>query len=69
MRLSIRNQIPGTDTSATEGAVTAIVKIQPPAGQEMTVAVTVGAVKELGIAAGSQVQALVESTEVSLQAP
>ncbi|MFG2503786.1 molybdopterin-binding protein [Streptomyces sp. NPDC048441] len=66
MSLSIRNQLPGTVTSVKEGAVMAIVKLELVEGQEMTAAVTADAVKELGIATGSQVRALVKSTEVAL---
>lgn len=66
MSLSIRNQIPGTVTSVTEGGAMAIVKVHSEAGPELTAAVTVDAVKDLGITTGSHVRALVESTEVAL---
>jgi len=66
MSLSIRNQIPGTVTSVTEGAVMALVKLELAEGQEITAAVTADAVKELGIAPGIRARALVKSTEVAL---
>ncbi|MEU6578997.1 TOBE domain-containing protein [Streptomyces sp. NPDC046805] len=66
MSLSIRNQLPGTVTSVTEGSVMAAVKLRLADGQELTAAVTRDAVKELGIAMGTQVRALVKSTEVAL---
>ncbi|WP_406839282.1 molybdopterin-binding protein [Streptomyces sp. AHU1] len=66
MSLSIRNQLPGTVVSVTPGEVMATVKVRLDAGQEITAAVTLEAVRELGLAAGSPVRALVKSTEVSL---
>ncbi len=66
MSLSIRNQLSGTVTSVTAGEVMAAVKVRLPSGQELTAAVTVDAVKDLGLAEGSQVRALVKSTEVAL---
>ncbi|GAA2157099.1 TOBE domain-containing protein [Kitasatospora kazusensis] len=66
MSLSIRNQLPGTVTSVTTGEVMANVKVRLSSGLELTAAVTVDAVKELGLSAGSEVRALVKSTEVAL---
>ncbi|MFK4227096.1 molybdopterin-binding protein [Streptomyces sp. NPDC019890] len=66
MSLSIRNQIPGTVTSVTPGEVMAAVKVRLNGGQDITAVITVDAVKELGIAEGSSVRALVKSTEVAL---
>lgn len=66
MSLSIRNQIAGTVISVTPGEVMATVKVRLEGGQEITAAITLEAVKELGIEAGSAVRALVKSTEVAL---
>jgi molybdate transport system regulatory protein len=66
MSLSIRNRLPGTVTSATLGEVMANVKVRLPNGLELTAAVTVDAVKELGLSTGSEVRALMKSTEVAL---
>jgi molybdate transport system regulatory protein len=66
MSLSIRNQIPGTVVSVTPGEVMAAVKVRLEGGQEITAAITLEAVRELGLAPGSVVRALVKSTEVSL---
>ncbi|MFF3406275.1 molybdopterin-binding protein [Streptomyces sp. NPDC002742] len=66
MSLSIRNQLPGTVTSVTPGEVMATVKVRLDAGQEITAAVTLEAVQELGLTSGSTVRALIKSTEVSL---
>ncbi|MEV8314799.1 TOBE domain-containing protein [Streptomyces sp. NPDC059900] len=66
MSLSIRNQIAGTVTAVTPGEVMATVKVRLDGGQYVTAAITLEAVKELGLAEGSAVRALVKSTEVSL---
>ncbi|MFB6846053.1 molybdopterin-binding protein [Streptomyces sp. NPDC056373] len=66
MSLSIRNQIPGTVTAVTPGEAMATVRVRLDGGQDVTAAVTVDAVKDLGLAEGSAVQALVKATEVSL---
>ncbi|KPI23473.1 molybdenum-pterin binding protein [Actinobacteria bacterium OK074] len=64
--LSIRNQLPGTVTAVTPGEVMAAVKVLLDGGQELTSAITLEAVRALGLAAGSAVRALVKSTEVAL---
>ncbi|MER7756188.1 TOBE domain-containing protein [Kitasatospora sp. NPDC097643] len=66
MSLSIRNQLPGTVSSVSTGEVMATVKVRLDSGQDLTAAVTLDAVKDLGLSAGSAVQALVKSTEVAL---
>ncbi|WP_411123120.1 TOBE domain-containing protein [Streptomyces sp. x-19] len=66
MSLSIRNQIPGTVLSVTAGEAMASVKVRLAGGQDITAAITTEAVKDLGLAEGSAVTALVKSTEVSL---
>ena len=66
MSLSIRNQIPGTVTAITPGEVMATVKVRLTGGQDITAAITLESAKELGLAAGTAVRALVKSTEVSL---
>ncbi|MDI3417460.1 TOBE domain-containing protein [Streptomyces luteolus] len=66
MSLSIRNQIPGTVTAVTPGEAMATVKVRLDGGQDLTAAITVESVKDLGLAEGSAVRALVKSTEVAL---
>ena len=66
MSLSIRNQIPGTVTAVTPGEVMATVKVRLDGGQDLTAAITLEAVEELGLAEGSAVRAMVKSTEVAL---
>lgn len=66
MGLSIRNQFPGTVVSIAQGEVMATVKVRLAGGQDITAAITLEAVKELGLDAGASVRALVKSTEVAL---
>ncbi|MEU2772202.1 TOBE domain-containing protein [Streptomyces sp. NPDC007162] len=66
MSLSIRNQIPGTVVAVTAGEVMATVRVRLDGGQDLTAAITLEAVEDLGLAAGSAVRALVKSTEVAL---
>ncbi|MFM9451937.1 TOBE domain-containing protein [Streptomyces europaeiscabiei] len=66
MSLSIRNQIPGTVVSVTSGAAMTTVMVRLDGGQDLTSAITLDAVRGLGLAEGSAVRALVKSTEVSL---
>lgn len=66
MTLSIRNQIAGTVTSITAGEAMSSVKVRLEGGQEITAVITTDAAKELGLAEGAAVKALVKATEVSL---
>ncbi|MBV9026108.1 MAG: TOBE domain-containing protein [Streptomycetaceae bacterium] len=66
MSLSIRNQLPGTVTSVTPGEVMAAVKVRLDSGQDLTAAITLEAVKDLRLAEGSAVRAMMKSTEVAL---
>ncbi|QES49043.1 adenylate kinase [Streptomyces venezuelae] len=66
MSLSIRNQIAGTVTAVTTGEAMAAVKVRLEGGQDIVAAITADAVKDLGIASGTAVTALVKATEVAL---
>ncbi|MEU6880427.1 TOBE domain-containing protein [Streptomyces sp. NPDC046712] len=66
MTMSIRNQLPGTVTAVTAGEAMASVKVRLAGGQDITAAITADAVKDLGLAEGAGVKALVKSTEVAL---
>jgi molybdate transport system regulatory protein len=68
MGLSIRNQLTGTVTAVNPGEVMATVKSRLSGGQEITAAITLEAVDDLGIAEGSAIRVLIKSTEVSLAA-
>ncbi|MEU6092508.1 TOBE domain-containing protein [Streptomyces sp. NPDC047085] len=66
MTMSIRNQLPGTVTAVHPGEVMATAKIRLAGGQDLTAAITLEAVRDLGLSEGTSVRALVKSTEVSL---
>jgi molybdate transport system regulatory protein len=66
MGLSIRNQLAGTVVAVTPGEVMATVKSRLSGGQEVTAAITLEAVEDLGIAEGAAVRVLVKSTEISV---
>lgn len=67
MRLSTRNQLAGTVTEISIGAVMATVKVAIGGGdQVITASITREAVEELGLAVGSEVVALIKSTEVMI---
>jgi molybdate transport system regulatory protein len=64
--LSIRNQFPGTVTAVAVGGVMSVVKVRLDAGPEVTAAITMEAVQDLGLADGVAVLVLVKSTEVAV---
>ena len=66
MKISTRNQLPGTVLSVTKGEAMAVVRIQLDQGGTITSSITRDAVEDLALAEGSKVTALVKSTEVSL---
>jgi len=65
MRLSARNQLPGTVTSITEGTAIANVELDVN-GQRLVASITVEAVRELGLQEGRQVTAVIKASEVIL---
>lgn len=66
MKLSARNQIPGTVKSVHTGEVMAEVVVEIAGGHEVVAAITAGSVRQLGIAPGKKVVAVVKSTEVMI---
>jgi molybdate transport system regulatory protein len=66
MRISARNQWPGTVRSVKQGAVMAEVVVQLRGGEEVTAAITSQSARALGLAEGAPVIVLVKSTEVML---
>ncbi|MGV9456577.1 TOBE domain-containing protein [Streptomyces sp. NPDC003635] len=66
MRLSIRNQLPGTVTTITPGEVMATVRVVLSGGHHITATITREALDDLVLAPGSAVRVLVKSTEVSV---
>ena len=66
MRLSTRNQLPGTVESVQVGEAMTVVKVRLDGGQSMTAAITRDAADDLGLANGTKVTVLIKSTEVML---
>jgi len=66
MRLSTRNQLPGTVESVLTGEAMAVVKVTLDGGQSITASITREAAEDLALAPGSTVTVLVKSTEVML---
>ena len=66
MKISARNQLPGTVRSVTEGAIMAEVVIDVDGGHELVAAITAESARRLGLTAGKPVVAVIKSTEVML---
>ncbi len=66
MKISARNQLPGTVTSVTEGAVMAEVVVAIDGGHEIVSAITAESARRLGLTQGKRVVAVIKSTEVML---
>ncbi len=65
MKLSARNQLKGTVTGVTTGAVMAEVVVDV-GGQEVVAAITRGSAESLELAAGDDVTVVIKATEVIL---
>lgn len=63
MKLSARNQLPGTVKSITEGTAIANVELDVN-GQRLVASITVEAVHELGLQEGKQATAVIKASEV-----
>jgi len=63
MKLSARNQLPGTVSKVTEGAVNGIVTIDVN-GTPVSATISLNAIRELGLAAGKKAYAVIKATEV-----
>ena len=66
MRISARNQLPGTVKSVTEGQVMAEVVVTVDGGHELVSAITAESARRLGLTVGKKVVAVIKSTEVML---
>ena len=64
--INVRNQFRGKVREIVEGPVVSEVDVETPQGLLVTSVITTRSVKELGLAPGKEVIALVKSTEVSL---
>ncbi|HEX5142482.1 MAG TPA: TOBE domain-containing protein [Mycobacterium sp.] len=67
MRLSTRNQLTGTITEVTLGAVMATVKVRLDGGDQIvTASITKDAAMDLGLEVGKPATVLIKSTEVMI---
>ena len=66
MRLSARNQLPGTIEAIDAGAVTTTVKVRLDGGATMTASITKEAADELGLAVGKAVTMVVKASDVMI---
>ena len=66
MKLSARNQFPGTVLEVHPGAVNATVKVDIGGGNIVTSSITNEAVADLGLAPGDRVTVLVKSSDVMI---
>jgi len=67
MKLSTRNQLPGTVESVVTGEAMAVVKVRLAGSEQViTSSITKDAADDLGLAPGSKVTVLIKSTEVAL---
>ena len=64
MKLSARNQLPGTVLEVVEGAVNGIVKIEVAPGLVISSSITNAAIEELGLKAGSKAVAVIKASNV-----
>jgi molybdopterin-binding protein len=64
MKLSARNQIPGTITEVKPGATTTHVKIEVTSGIVLTASITNEAAEELGLKVGLKATAVIKASDV-----
>ncbi len=64
MRISARNQLPGTIVEVLHGSVMSTVTIRLAGGNEVVSAITKDSAESLGLAVGDQVHAIIKATEV-----
>lgn len=64
MKLSARNQIPGTITAIMPGAVNGTIKVDIGGGTIVTSSITNEAIDDLALAIGDEVTVIVKSSDV-----
>jgi molybdopterin-binding protein len=64
MRISARNQLPGTIVSVNHGAVMTTVTIRLRGGDEVVSAITKESAEAMGLGEGNEVVAIIKATEV-----
>lgn len=66
LAINMRNQFPGRIVEIIEGDVVTEIDVQTPQGLIVTSVITTRSVRDLGLRVGSEVVALVKSTDVSI---
>jgi len=66
MKLSARNMLKGTITEIESGAVNCVVKVDLGGGQTISSMITMDACNDMGLAVGSEVWAIIKSSNVIL---
>jgi molybdopterin-binding protein len=64
MKISARNQIPGTIVAITPGAVNGTIKVDIGGGTIVTSSITNEAIDDLALAVGDQVTVVIKSSDV-----
>ena len=64
MKLSARNQLPGTVVAIEKGAVNGIVKIEVAPGLVITSSITNASIEELGLIEGAKAVAVIKASSV-----
>jgi molybdate transport system regulatory protein len=68
MRITARNQLAGTVTDVTHGAVTTTVKVHLAGDNTITSSITREAAEELGLTEGATVTVVIKASDVLLAA-
>jgi molybdopterin-binding protein len=66
MKISARNQIPGTVLSVTPGAVNGTVKVDIGGGNIVTSSITEEAIADLGLGPGDAVTVIIKASDVMI---
>jgi molybdopterin-binding protein len=64
MKISARNQLSGTVTAITPGAVNGQIKVDVGGGNVITSSITEEAIADLGLAIGDKVTVLIKASDV-----
>jgi molybdopterin-binding protein len=68
MKLSARNQLPGTVVSINAGEAIANIELDV-AGQRLVASITVEAARELGLEPGAEIVAVIKASDVIVATP
>ena len=64
LRLSAANQLKGKITAVKEGAINAEIDVRTAGGENLSAIVTNGSVKNLALAVGNEVTAIIKATQI-----